>query len=158
MRQSVFHRIHRIEIGEVHLSHGVGLFVMIQQMMLVSRSVKHQFSFFFRKIFERNICTDAQFISGNVLHKGPHERLPRQHGTLVDGQILIRYQSRFIHGPDHTRPVAVFAGTCAVEGQFFRSRGVEMFSAYRAYQISFGRHIHGGLHVMPVRTSVAGKS
>ena len=158
MRQGVFHRIHCIEIGEVHLSHGVGLLVMIQQMMLVGRSMKYQISFFFGKIFKRNIGPDTQLIPGNVLHKGPHEGLPRQYGSFVYGQILIRYQSRFIHGPDHTRPVAVFAGTCAVEGQFFRSRGVEMFSAYRAYQISFGRHIHGGLHVMPVRTSVAGKS
>ena len=119
--------------------------------------MENNVSFLRCQIFKRYICTYAHF-PGNVLHQGPHQRLPRRDRPFINGQRFIRYQRRFIHSTDNTGTVTSFAGSLTVEGQLFRSRREERNTADRAYDGPFRSHVHGWFRIMAVGTAVAGKS
>ena len=54
----------------------------------------------------------------DVGHQRPHQRVPRRHRALVDGQALVRNQRGAIHRAHDARAAAGAAGALAVEGQF----------------------------------------
>ena len=119
--------------------------------------MENNVSFLRCQIFKRYICTYAHF-PGNVLHQGPHQRLPRRDRPFINGQRFIRYQRRFIHSTDNTGTVTSFAGSLTVEGQLFRSRREERNTADRTDDGPFGSHVRGWFRIMAVGTAMAGKS
>ena len=119
--------------------------------------MENHFPLLFRQIPEGDIRPDAQ-IPGDILHQGPHQRLPGEDGALVDGQGFIRHQSGFIHHMDDARSVAAGAGTLAVEGQLLSTGAEEVLAAFGADQLLLRGDRHGGRKIMPVRAAMAAQT
>ena len=154
MRQGIFHRIYRIEIGEIHISRFAGSLVLVYDILLHRRAAENDIPFLLRQLPEGHIRTDTH-LPGNVLHERPHERLPRKDSAFINGQAFIGNQRGFIHRADQTGPAAGSAGTAGIEGQILCPGPVKMRAAHRTDDFLHKRHRHGGLHIVAVRTAVA---
>ena len=125
-------------------------------MFLDGRPVKHNVPLFFRKLPERHISTNPK-ITGNVLHKRPHESLPWTDSPLVNTKGLIRHKRLPVHGPDHSRTAAFRAGSLAIKGQHFCTWSHHPRSTLRTKYLLLCCHGQGRRYIMSIRTPVACK-
>ena len=120
----------------------------------------------YRRIQQRKLLR-SQFPEGhdrphahfpaNIRHQRPHQAVPRGHRPLVDGEGLVRHQSRQVHGVHHPRAAAFGAGPLGVEGQLLGRGGIEMRAAHGADQLLPRRHRQRGRQSMPVWAPMAGQ-
>ena len=110
LRQRIFYRINRIVISKIHFRSHIGLFIDIEDMLLLRRAMKDDILFFRRQIAEGHINPHAHFL-GNILHQRPHKRLPRRHRPLCNGQAFVRHEAGFINRTHNPCPGAMRAST-----------------------------------------------
>ena len=89
--QRVFHGVGRIEIGKVQFPCLIGILVVIENVLFLRRTVEHDLLFLRGQVPEGHIGAHAH-LPADVGHQRPHQAVPRGHGTLVDGQGIIRHQ------------------------------------------------------------------
>lgn len=152
--QGILHGVFGVKVREIHLTGGARGLVLVNHVPFDGRPVEHDIPFLRRQVFERHIGPDAHF-AGDILHEGPHERLPGQHSALVDGQGFVGHQGRLVDGPDQSRAAAGFAGAAAVESQVFGTGPVKLRAAHGAGDLLHGRHMQGRFHIVAVRAAVA---
>ena len=153
-RQGIFHRIDGIVIGEIHFARHLRSFALVQNMLLDGRSVIDDFFFFGRQILERHIGTHAHG-AAYVDHQRPHQGVPRSDSALVDCQILIGNQRRFIDRHHRAYASALLACAAAVERQLFRRRGKKVRTALRTDDFATCRHVERRRAVVSVGAAMA---
>ena len=155
--QGVLHGVDRVVVGKIHLSEGVGLLVVIEDVLFVGRSVENDVPLLLRQVAEGHIRAHAHG-PGNILHQGPHQGLPGKHGPLVDGEGFIRHQQILVHSHGNACPVTFRAGAGAVEGKILRAGPVKMDAALGADDLLLRRHRHGGRRVVAVGAPVGAET
>ena len=154
--KGVLHGVDGAVIGKVQFS---GLFAVlgpVEDVLFYRRAVIDDGFFFLREFAEGHVRAHAHR-PADVGHQRPHQRVPRRHRALVDGQALVRHQRGAIHRAHDARAAAGAAGALAVEGQFLSGGRVEMRSALRADQFLPGGNRQRRLQVVPVGAAVAGQ-
>ena len=154
LREGVLHRGAGGIVGEVHLAGRAGLLVVIKQVVLVWRAVKHELLLVGRKVLVRHVRADSR-LTRDVLHERPHEMAPRGNGTLVDGLALIGDERGLVYGTLRPRARARGTRTVRVECQHLRTGAIELNTALRTCNRLLKRHVHAWRHVMAVWTHVA---
>ena len=89
--QRILHSVGRIEIGKVQFPCLIGILVVIENVLFLRRTVEHDLLFLRGQVPEGHIGAHAH-LPADVGHQRPHQAVPRGHGTLVDGQGIIRHQ------------------------------------------------------------------
>ena len=154
--QSVFYSIDCIIIGKIQLACLVGFFCFIEDVFLLRRTVVHDLFFLLSQITEGHVGANAHF-PAYICHQRPHQRVPRGDSAFVDCKGVIGYEGGAVHSPDGSCAVAGAAGALTVKSQFFCGRRVEAGAAFGADQLLLRGDRQGGLVVVSVWTSVAGK-
>ena len=120
--EGVLYGINCVVVGEVHLPCVTGFLVVIEQVLLLGRSVEDYPPLLLGEVLERDVGTYSH-IPCDILHQGPHEGLPRGNGTFVDGLVLVGDQGGLVHFLNHAGTVAFPACAGAVESKFLCARG-----------------------------------
>ena len=155
--EGVLHRVHGGEVGEVQLRHVVGVFGVIEDVLLHRRTVVDDVLLLVGEFPEGHVGADPH-AAAHVGHQGPHEGIPGGHGPLIDGEGVVWHQGGPVHGAHHAGAGADGTGPLAVEGQLLGGGGVKRLSAHRAGQGLPRRHRQGRLQIVAVGAAVAGQT
>ena len=82
--QGVFHRIHRVVVGEVQLGGLVGALGLVEDVLFDGGAVVDDLLFPACQVPERHVGAHPH-LPADVHHQGPHQAVPGGHGALVDG-------------------------------------------------------------------------
>ena len=83
------------------------------------------------QIPERDVSPYAH-LAADISHERPHQGVPGGDRSSVDGQRLVRHQSRLVNLPHDAGAAAAPAGSAAVEGEILGGRRPEFRAALRA--------------------------
>ena len=154
--EGVLYGINCVVVGEVHLPCVTGFLVVIEQVLLLGRSVEDYPPLLLGEVLERDVGTYSH-IPCDILHQGPHEGLPRGNGTFVDGLVLVGDQGGLVHFLNHAGTVAFPACAGAVESKFLCARGRDLGTAYGASDFEHAREVDARFQVVAVGAAVVGE-
>ncbi len=116
----------------------------------------YDFFFFRSEVTERDVGTHTH-LAGNVFHKRPHQRAPRRHGPLIDGERVIWDDGGGVHGADDAGAVAAAARADGVEGELLCPGSIYPFPAHRTEDRLLGSNVQGRLEIVTVGAAVTGQ-
>ena len=154
LRQRVLHGVDGVVVGEIKLGEGVGFLRLVQDVLLLGGAVEHDVALLGRELVERHVGAHAH-LARNLLHEVPHERAPRCHRALVDGERLVGHKGAFVHGAHDAGAVAFRTGAVAVEGQRLGARAEELHAADGARDGALGSDVQRGRHAVAVGAHMA---
>ena len=155
--KGIFHGVDGVEIRKIQIAGLSGVFIMVEDVLLLRRAVEHDVLFFFRQLPERHVRAHAHF-AADVRHQRPHQAVPRGDRALVDGKRLVRHERCHVHSMHRSRAAAPLAGSLRIERQFLGGRCVKMRAALRADELLARGDEQRRRYIVSVRAAVAGKT
>ena len=89
--ECIFDGIDGVEVGEVQLARLVGIFVVVEDVLLLRGAVEDDVLFTFGQVAERYIRAHAH-LAADVSHQRPHQAVPRRDRAAVDGQGIVGHE------------------------------------------------------------------
>ena len=155
LRQGVFDRGDRVEVGEVQLrATGLG---DDDDVTFLGGPLVDDRLLSIAQVPEGHIRAHAHF-AGDVLHELPHEGPPRGNRALVNSEGFIGHEGRSVDDALDARPLAHRARAARVEGHFLRAETVEGFLTLRARERNPQGDVTRGRDAVPVRTQVGARA
>ena len=155
--KGIFHGIDGVKVGKVQLSRLIGVFGVVENVLLLRRAMVDDVLFPLRQVAKRHVRAHAH-LPADVRHQRPHETVPRRHRPIVDRERIIRHQRRHVHRAHTARAAASWARALRVEGQLLGARCVKMHAALRAGQLLPRGDQQRRRQVVPVGAAVAGEA
>ena len=155
LRQGVFNRGDRVEVGEVQL--GTARLGGDDDVAFFGGPLVDDFLFGVGQVPEGHVRAHAH-LTGDVFHELPHERPPRGDGPLVDGQGLIGHEGGAVDDALDARPLAHRARAARVEGHFLRAEPPKRLPTLRARERNLQGDVTRGRDAVPVRAQVGARA
>ena len=156
-RERVEHGILRAVVCEVELGGHLSVLGAVENMFLDHRPVEDRLNLPGGQLPERHIGTHAHR-PADIHHQRPHERVPRSHRALLDGQGRVGDIGGLIGDAHDARAVAMRARAIAVERERFGSGKLHLGPADRTVQWRHAGDVHRRLLAVPVGAEVAAQA
>ena len=153
LREGVFHRVDRVEEGEVQGRRAFSVLGTVEDVLLDGGTFKDDFPFFGREVAEGNVRAHAHG-AADVRHEGPHERVPGRDRPFVDREALVGHEGRAIDRAHDARAAASLARPASVEGQLFGRGREKVRAALGTDEFLSGRDVRRGRDAVAVGTAV----
>ena len=156
-RERVFHRVDRVEEGEVQGRRALPVLGTVEDVLLDGGAFKDDLPFFGRKVPEGHVGSHAHG-AADVRHEGPHERVPGRDRPFVDREAFVGNERGVVDRAHDARAAATPAGAASVEGQLFGRGRKEVRAALGTDEFLPCRDVRRGRHAVTVRTAVRSKA